>query len=743
MLAKAEDPFHPGREAVPVLTGHLTGGDPVIRAAAARALGSVADSLAAPALARALLDEDPDVRTDAMGALAACATPAERAAILGSLRGDPVPEVKVAAVRALGRLGGDAVIALLTRLVADRAEDDLVWDDTESVWDDWLDVQTGAVAALGRLGVVSAIPALLAARRDEFGQDLDISVFAALAAMGEDGVSALLGLINDPSPRVRTRALAALSGAAPAALARFADRLVQDPAADIRVAGLAVLRPDDPRVDDLMLRDPNPAVRRAAVRRHGAARPAQIARVLADPAPDVVAEALALLLDGHVAADIPDLAENLESWAVASTGSLAVPSLRLLARLAPARAAPLLCAIALDDARDLVHRTAAIRLVPAARAFEPDTLAPLTALVARPACQIRLAALAALAGLCADPDPGVRARAAAVLTDVIAGRLDMPTPAGDAGIAPPDAAAPKGDPDGGRRITITPDGDIVEDSQAGDGHAIDSPPGDDDLAGQGDERDDRHVPGNVIPVAFPKSTLGAIQQPPAAPPGGGPPARSARRRVSVDGPDDYSQDVRAAALGVLGQFESERVDAAIIRTFETSPGALGTAALRALGRRGSAGNPAIRQRVCNVLGSEDPGLRLAAAEALSTLPGAADLLAPAADDPDPNVRALALAALARVAPDRGVAALRDPSSTVRQAVALALARGAHPGVRTIAAALLRAGHADTVKTIARGDLRAVLEVCSLISDHPDDRIAVLGGLDVIEAARDAFTGGIA
>ncbi len=128
-------------DAAAVIARHLQSEDAVTRCLAAKALGHIGSDDAADALVAALMDPDPDVRADAMEALVTCARPQDAAHIRRSLIGDPVQEVKVAALRALAGLGDRDSIALIRRLALDRAEDTVSWEDAAGMWDDWLVVQ--------------------------------------------------------------------------------------------------------------------------------------------------------------------------------------------------------------------------------------------------------------------------------------------------------------------------------------------------------------------------------------------------------------------------------------------------------------------------------------------------------------------------------------------------------------------------------------------------------------------------
>ena len=104
---------------------HLSAPEDVIRCAAARALGALGGENAAAPLVEALMDPDPDLRTDAMTALVRCARPEDAAVIRRSLEGDPVAEVKVAAIQALARLKDASSVGLLRALARSRGEPEI------------------------------------------------------------------------------------------------------------------------------------------------------------------------------------------------------------------------------------------------------------------------------------------------------------------------------------------------------------------------------------------------------------------------------------------------------------------------------------------------------------------------------------------------------------------------------------------------------------------------------------------
>ncbi|MEO1457535.1 MAG: hypothetical protein AAFV49_08190 [Pseudomonadota bacterium] len=84
----------------------------------------------------------------------------------------------------------------LRALARDRAADEVARDEENGSWEDWLDMQTAAIEALGAMGVANAVPDMLVARADEMDQALAKVVFPVLARVGASGVAALFGLMR-------------------------------------------------------------------------------------------------------------------------------------------------------------------------------------------------------------------------------------------------------------------------------------------------------------------------------------------------------------------------------------------------------------------------------------------------------------------------------------------------------------------------------------------------------------------
>ncbi|HEY3999365.1 MAG TPA: HEAT repeat domain-containing protein [Candidatus Xenobia bacterium] len=124
----------------------LTGGDPTVRAAAARALAQAHPLRARPLLVQALHDRDPWTRMQACRSLGRVGT-RDDVPIVAALAADPLPFVQAAVAEALGWLGGGAAVAHLDKLSqsSDR------------------DVVLSALAGLGMSGHPDALRPLMAA----------------------------------------------------------------------------------------------------------------------------------------------------------------------------------------------------------------------------------------------------------------------------------------------------------------------------------------------------------------------------------------------------------------------------------------------------------------------------------------------------------------------------------------------------------------------------------------------------
>lgn len=247
---------------------HLTStGDEVDRCYASKALGTLGDASAIPALVHCLRDEDIDVSIDATEALGCIGNSAAIPALLDSLTHDPCGEVKTAVVKALGQIGGTDVIVPLLK-IAKNCPENMDWDETED-WDAWWDMQLLAVKALARMRVTEAIPVLTSILEDEEGQTIESEILIALAMIGGEGNHVLSQRLTSGSPRERRRAATALGLSKSPEVHKTLAYALTDRESEVRVAALRALgKLKALQYIDIMLRclkDPDSAVRCAAI----------------------------------------------------------------------------------------------------------------------------------------------------------------------------------------------------------------------------------------------------------------------------------------------------------------------------------------------------------------------------------------------------------------------------------------------------------------------------------------------
>lgn len=347
------------------LSGILSDGVDVHRCLAAKAFGRIGAPEAVQPLIAALLDEDEDVRTDAAEALLALADPQAGQQLFENLLGDPCTEVKLAAIETLAKLQDKKVIPWLQRMVRGRDEE-IVWDEEEfyaSGWDDWVDIQIRAVNALAELNAGVAVPDIVAAMQDENAQDMTEAAFKALALMGQPGIEALAGYLDEKSTRLRRRAAASLAASDAGEAAEPLARAFSDSSAEVRIAAmrsLAVRNPQDSRLAE-MLEDPDANVRAGAVQICGLQQPGRLVAMIEDASQTVQIAALSALKDlqDYTADDALEeaLRENLEN----GTAEIAAASARAFAHVAPQAAIDDLISLLGDTGKPLKARLGALQ----------------------------------------------------------------------------------------------------------------------------------------------------------------------------------------------------------------------------------------------------------------------------------------------------------------------------------------------------------------------------------------------
>jgi HEAT repeat protein len=241
------------------LIAALRSPEATVRCMAATLLGRTTVEGAGPALV-ALVDDDPDpkVRATALNALASLGGPPTAAAAAEARLGDRYPEVRVAAIRALGTIVDDpAAIQSIPRL------DDLALDPDPSV-------RAATAWLFGTMDLDADAETIIATLLDGREPSERVAGLDALRELRRSvpaGIARLL--LTDPSPAVRAAALRAIATAGD--LGTWSDEAIaalDDPTAEVRQAaarGLAsledapdglfdVLATGSPRAQDAALR---------------------------------------------------------------------------------------------------------------------------------------------------------------------------------------------------------------------------------------------------------------------------------------------------------------------------------------------------------------------------------------------------------------------------------------------------------------------------------------------------------
>lgn len=675
MIADIPHPATQKTDAVSAILPFCSHDNDVLRCAAIRALAAqdAQGTGIREALLKAILDEDPDVRSDAMEALAAHALPGDAPDLRASLEGDPVREVKLAAIHTLANLKDDTSARLLRDLMQSRCEGRVHWEDQLGDWEDWLDIQTACIQALGKMGATEAIDDMFAAMADEFGQNLDTQVFAALADMGSDGVPWLLAQIEVGDALSRKRAAQALVRVAPDAILEYADVIVSSADTQIRLLGMSVLPDTDTRLSALF-QDTDPAIRSAALMRLAGDHPSLVHQALADNSPQVQATALACL-DLPVPANLhAPLVDNALAWLQSANTDLAGAAAALLPMLAPDRCETPLIELAANPHRPLDLRVAAVRAL--AHRHVPNRLTHLTALLSSAAQQVRVAALHGLRSMADDGD----GEAIGILAQAIAGSV-LP-PRDRLQKRPPEEAAdltaPRDEEDRARanRVRITADGDIVPDTAEAADTASST-------------------------VASIQSELSA--DPPVSPAQdkAAPDGQSGkkRKRRAVEGPETVADDLSRVAMTIAADLPDARLETAILSRLDDTDNGLRTTAWEQLARLAEDGRagPQARTAALSALEETDPVIRFAAFRILCAHGATADIQARALVDEDALIRA---AAVAMLPPGAALDHVTDQASAVRES-ALGNVLKAPDGPTVIAAVdrLLQSDHIATLSEL--------------------------------------------
>jgi HEAT repeat protein len=275
-------PFLEDERATPALLRALGRETPKVRAAAAGAMALAEGAEVSNRLTEALADEDPWVRYFAARSLGRRKAVESTDALARLARDDKSSHVRIAAVEALGHVGGPEAARVVAPLVKSD-EPDLVRTAVaalgriqhpdaepplfEALGSPDADVRAEAAAALGARGGAESVERL----RRVAATDAEPSVVeAALGALGRAGtpeaVAAVVSLTSDPARR--ERAVAALARTGEALLEEVARGLSPEQPAGVRRAVVEALgRVKSQRASQLLraaCEDADPSVRAAA-----------------------------------------------------------------------------------------------------------------------------------------------------------------------------------------------------------------------------------------------------------------------------------------------------------------------------------------------------------------------------------------------------------------------------------------------------------------------------------------------
>ncbi len=283
------------------LSDLLINGIDIHRCAAATALGKIAYPGSSAILKQALLDQDEDVRVDAVAALLELEDPKTADAVMENLLGDPCPEVKLSAIEMLAKVNHYDVVPWLHKIIAGRDEE-INWDESEfyaTGWDDWLDIQLAAIRALGKIGNADSVSVIMEALENEEGQDVTQVAIPALAQLGGEGAGALALLYDQGDARLRRRVCSVVELGQSDQMDELLELCLADDAGDVRYVAVNKLienDADDPRLVEYF-EDEHEELRILIVKTIGAREPGKAMARLADNSPDVRQMVFSIIAD--------------------------------------------------------------------------------------------------------------------------------------------------------------------------------------------------------------------------------------------------------------------------------------------------------------------------------------------------------------------------------------------------------------------------------------------------------------
>ncbi|MHA1109189.1 MAG: HEAT repeat domain-containing protein, partial [Alphaproteobacteria bacterium] len=571
-------------------------------------------------------------------------------------------------------------------------------------WDDWIDMQVMAIEGLASFGVSDAVPNVIEAIEDEFGQDLSEIGFRTLIRMGEPGIIALVGYLDGKDGRMSRRAAAVLATSDAPSAQEGITRALKAKSTELRTGTLRAVagrNPKDPRLTPMFV-DRQAEIRAETVRQIGRLYPARAAILLRDSNWDVQRAVLDLIATASSLFDGDELANLIRTRLQSESVDVGAAALKAIGALLGEDALADILGILTDRDIPLVRRLAAVAAL--GRIGGEHAVAGFTAVLGDGERQLRLEATGQLARLAGDGE--------------------WPNPAGYALLA-----GLRGE------LVPPPETDDAEETEAAEQEP--------------EEPADDQAPDYEV---FPTSTLAAIiagDKPPASASESAEPVitdedeeflelsrqRAMRKKkVSPNPKVAAHQDVRRFAAKVLGNVGQDDVALALANVLEDRDEDVRLSAVDSLvqvaarlGRLPAEVNTA----VVTAAGSADRDMRLAAIRALgnSPDPGSVALFRRGLEDADPFVRAEAIRGLMRSGGDVSEINkfLTDSEPGVREAAAEAFAGvGGETAVdRLVDFAFFRNGfHKEKAALLLRGidAIAATERFLAVLED--DERIRV-------------------
>jgi len=210
---------------------------------AVQALGYMPPDKSIKLLIEHLRNPDEDVRCDVGKSLAILKDKRAIKPLIENIIEDPVGEAKVIYIQTLQALKAYEGADILFALVNSRGKkENVAWEEDNSGWDDWLDVQIAAMNALGAFGenidVKKAIKAILFVLDDPEGQDIWAIAVNNLVLFGNAGIKALINLMSEASSLNRKRIIMAIGNSDLSESEILLKTAMKDPDINVRMVAI-------------------------------------------------------------------------------------------------------------------------------------------------------------------------------------------------------------------------------------------------------------------------------------------------------------------------------------------------------------------------------------------------------------------------------------------------------------------------------------------------------------------------